>query len=485
MRLVGYRRHTHVSLAVSVTLVLLLGGLVLLAGRDQQHQALRAHRGDRQELQTLFAGLTDRFLLASAGDLDSHGGTGAAPWPATPGDPATVARLTALQPSVRSADRGLVLVDALGRTLGAVGSDLPAADDPGWTALRTAALAGRLPVSDLLSAATDPMIAIGVPTTLVGGAPALFLGLSAARTGGLQRYTEGLPHSATRHGWVLDGRGLVVAADSADAVGAPLPLRHAAARIAPSDPPVLVDTVEDGTDWVVSSAPAGTTGWRSMTTQTRESFQGATERSGRLVQLLLCALVVLAGTGLVVLSRKRESALRQIALYDDLTGVHNRRGWFTLAEEELRRAERSGAQRVLLFVDLDGLKQVNDVLGHREGDRAIVDAATVLRAASRSSDLVGRLGGDEFVLLLGDGADLETGRRRLLDALDAHNAASRAGFELRLSLGAEVWFPQQAGTLDDLVRRADARMYEHKRSRPDRSVGVLRVGDVPEDAAAR
>ena len=197
-------------------------------------------------------------------------------------------------------------------------------------------------------------------------------------------------------------------------------------------------------------------------------------RSGRLTQVAVVALLLIAGTGLVALHRKRVSALTAAALRDDLTGVWNRRGWQALATHELHRARRLNEERVLLFVDLDGLKQVNDVLGHREGDRAIVDAAAVLTAASRSTDLVGRLGGDEFVLLLAEGSPLDVARRRVADALEAHNATSTAGFDLRLSLGAEVWLPQEGCTLDELVRRADAAMYADKSARPTRHAGLLR-----------
>ena len=95
-------------------------------------------------------------------------------------------------------------------------------------------------------------------------------------------------------------------------------------------------------------------------------------------------------------------------------------------------------------MDLDGLKQVNDQLGHREGDRALVLAAQVLTSCSRSTDLVGRFGGDEFVLLLSEDAEADQVRARVLATLDAHNARSDSRFELRLSLGAERPAPPKA-----------------------------------------
>jgi len=237
----------------------------------------------------------------------------------------------------------------------------------------------------------------------------------------------------------------------------------------------VVHTEEDGTGWVTSYASAGIAGWTALTPQRADEFEGALVRASRRVELAVVALLLIAGGSLVVFHRRRERALEDVALRDDLTGLYNRRGWFLLADHELERARRAGTSRVLLFVDLDGLKRVNDVLGHREGDRAIADAADVLTAATRSSDLVGRLGGDEFVVLLGDDGRPDVGRRRILEALDVHNARSQAAYELRLSVGAEVWFPEHACALDELVRRADAEMYADKAARPGRHDGVLRV----------
>jgi diguanylate cyclase (GGDEF)-like protein len=145
-----------------------------------------------------------------------------------------------------------------------------------------------------------------------------------------------------------------------------------------------------------------------------------------------------------------------------------------VASRGLERARRNGERRGLLFIDVDGLKQVNDELGHREGDRAIAAAADVLRGCARTSDVLGRLGGDEFLLLLGEAGEPHAVRQRVLTALEAHNPASGARFELRLSIGAEVWYPDAATTLDELVRRADGQMYADKSSRPVRPEGVVR-----------
>ena len=99
--------------------------------------------------------------------------------------------------------------------------------------------------------------------------------------------------------------------------------------------------------------------------------------------------------------RKRaEEAIRALSLEDELTGLANRRGFFTLAEQQLKVARRTKTGLFLLFADVDGLKATNDRFGHAEGDRLIRDAAHILRATFRDSDIVARIGGDEFVVLM-------------------------------------------------------------------------------------
>ncbi len=480
----GLRR--HLSLVVSGGLVLVIGLLGLAAGHTAGQQARAVHRADRLGLQETLAGLVDQYLLLSAGEVvDSLAAQG--PWSSAPGDPATVRRLSDLVAGTRALDAGAVLVSALGAPLASWSPDgvLPERDDPGWAALRATAISGTgaLPVSGVLAAGPRTLLAMGLPVQLSDGTRGLVLGLWDARKGALQTYVAGLSYGDTGHGYVVDGAGRVVAGPTAADVGTLLPLPAVRADLASA----RTSAVSDDGRLVTSFARAGRTGWTALTPQDRNEFEGSLVRSSRLVEAALVLLLLIAGTGLVVLNRKRESALEHVALRDELTGLYNRRGWFVLAEHELERARRSRSARVLLFVDLDGLKQVNDVLGHREGDRAIVDAAAVLSAASRGSDIVGRLGGDEFVLLLGEDGHADVARTRLVEALRRHNESSGASFELRLSIGAEVWFPDEACTLDELVRRADAEMYADKTSRPGRHDGLLRVPGprTPEEVAVR
>ena len=471
----GVRR--RLGLLVSVGLVAVIGALGLVAGQAAGQQAREVHRDDRLALQTTLAGLVEQYVLLSASEVSDRLRS-AGPWSTAPGDPETVRRLEEVVAGSRSLDAGAVLVSPLGAPLAAWSEAgvLPSRDDPGWAPLRATAVSGTgaLPLSGVLTAGTESLLAMGLPVELDDGTKGLLIGLWSARAGGLQQYVSQLDYGRTGHGYIVDSSGRIVAGPAVSALGDLLPLPEVREELDAGGSGIL-DTSDGGEPLVTSYAAAGATGWTAVTPQDRDEFEGALTRSSRLVQYAVVALLLIAGAGLVVLHRKREAAMEVVALHDDLTGLHNRRGWFSLAAHELERARRQGTGRVLMFIDLDGLKQVNDNLGHREGDRAIVDAAAVLSSASRSSDLVGRLGGDEFVLLLGDDGQADVARRRLTEALQGHNDRSGAGFELRLSIGAEVWFPDQACTLDELVRRADAEMYVEKTSRPDRLDGMLRL----------
>ncbi len=100
-----------------------------------------------------------------------------------------------------------------------------------------------------------------------------------------------------------------------------------------------------------------------------------------------------------------ESANKEIqalAISDPLTGLYNRRGFIALAEQQLKLADRTRRGALLFFADLDGMKWINDTLGHEEGDRALVDIASILKETFRLSDIIARIGGDEFAVLVID-----------------------------------------------------------------------------------
>ena len=157
-----------------------------------------------------------------------------------------------------------------------------------------------------------------------------------------------------------------------------------------------------------------------------------------------------------------ERDLHALALVDELTGLHNRRGFTLFADQEIARARRSGRLPALVFADLDDLKGINDVHGHASGDAAIRLVAAAFKSILRESDIVARWSGDEFVALLSDGDPMaaELIGERLAEAI-----AGQGGADLPYTVSATVG----TSTLDpllslrDAIERADAELYTRKK----------------------
>jgi diguanylate cyclase (GGDEF)-like protein/PAS domain S-box-containing protein len=173
--------------------------------------------------------------------------------------------------------------------------------------------------------------------------------------------------------------------------------------------------------------------------------------------------------------------LRNLSLRDGLTGLYNRRGLLELSAQVVRVAERERHGLAVLFVDLDGLKSINDRLGHDRGDRAIVEAGELLRTTCRATDLVARLGGDEFVVLAGnvDDGSIEVLKQRIAAAVAQANAAPGRDYQISFSLGVARFDPSSPVPIETLITEADALMYEVKaRRRPAAATAAERNGTV-------
>jgi diguanylate cyclase (GGDEF)-like protein len=162
---------------------------------------------------------------------------------------------------------------------------------------------------------------------------------------------------------------------------------------------------------------------------------------------------------------------RALAQTDGLTGLPNFRSFHARLEEEVARADRYSHPLACAMVDLDGLKQINDRLGHAAGNRAILGLADAVREELRDTDFAARYGGDEFVVLLPQtgaqaaGLFAERLRRRLL------SVSEQAGLPVRASIGVAALTPDEVSGRDaaeDLLRRADEQLYKAKRSGRDR-----------------
>ena len=164
--------------------------------------------------------------------------------------------------------------------------------------------------------------------------------------------------------------------------------------------------------------------------------------------------------------RQREEQLRMLSLSDDLTGLYNRRGLFALGEHTMRSARRRARRLGIIYVDVDSLKTINDRFGHAQGDEALRMVADVIRASIRESDVVGRIGGDEFVILAEDDSGVTQDLvARLRRRLEHANAQAGRPFRLSLSIGSIDWEQGEQATLQELIERADQRMYDDKRAR--------------------
>jgi diguanylate cyclase (GGDEF)-like protein/PAS domain S-box-containing protein len=163
--------------------------------------------------------------------------------------------------------------------------------------------------------------------------------------------------------------------------------------------------------------------------------------------------------------KKMEEQLRSLSFFDDLTGLYNRRGFFTFAEEFLKLAKRQRQGLFILYTDLDNLKLINDTLGHQEGDQALIDSANIIKETYRESDIFTRIGGDEFVVIpIGTtGDNLEKLTDRLQKNIENHNQTKKRNYSLSISFGTAYYDPAAPCTVNELIAHADKMMYEQKR----------------------
>lgn len=138
-----------------------------------------------------------------------------------------------------------------------------------------------------------------------------------------------------------------------------------------------------------------------------------------------------------------------------------------MVQQRLKVVEEIGGKAFLLFADLDNMKCINDTLGHHEGDNALIETVGILKKTFRESDVIGRIGGDEFAVFvagLHKGSD-EILVSRLKDNIDGYGAQENHPYVLSLSVGVAHYDPMCPCSVEELMVRADRRMYEQKRSK--------------------
>jgi diguanylate cyclase (GGDEF)-like protein len=162
---------------------------------------------------------------------------------------------------------------------------------------------------------------------------------------------------------------------------------------------------------------------------------------------------------------ERELEAVQLATLDELTGLSNRRGFMLLAKYSLKLSIRQKFPLVLVFIDLDQFKSINDKFGHAEGDTALVAFANLMKTHFRDSDHYARLGGDEFVALLSSTSikEAETLMKRFKKSLIAYNKQAKRGYDICFSYGFVEFIHGTHATIEELLEEGDSLMYESKK----------------------
>ncbi|MDO9220127.1 MAG: diguanylate cyclase [Thiobacillus sp.] len=188
------------------------------------------------------------------------------------------------------------------------------------------------------------------------------------------------------------------------------------------------------------------------------------------LSLIIFAMTAVIYRANLVLSKEKEEKekafedMKQMATHDGLTGLCNRLLFMELLEKMIHGARRGGTSIAIMFIDLDGFKEINDHFGHNYGDEVLRQVGHMLKEATRSNDAIGRLGGDEFIVALSDASELERLRslaERIVERIGQINQPNEAGFEVGASMGVVFGAPDHYSA-EELIQLSDKLMYEAK-----------------------
>lgn len=447
--------------------IALLAGIGVVVG-DQQQNA----RDDLIDRFDLRAEIAARFLESYVDDLTSHEAeVAAAELGSRSVSQEAFNRVTTIQ-----GFNAAVLLDESGRLLRVfprnpelIGTDLGTK-----YAHLSEAVAGRVAVSDVVPSAARsvPVVGLAVPFASSEGARTFSGALAIANTSLGSSYLRNLSPIKGASVWLIDGASQTIASSSSTSQSSDLLKRQ--------DPALFAVLQDESNGWYdgpagssrFAAVDVGGTSWRLVVSAPQSQIFIAIGGVHTILPwvmfvglALAVAAVVLSQIKLAKARAQQFDSVRLLAHTDPMTGLYNRRGYELLAAQLLRDATREKRQALLMSFDMDGLKGINDGLGHAVGDEAITAAAALLRTTFRDNDVIARLGGDEFAVLgihPGPGSDGSAQLRRLNDAVDLYNDREGASFHLGLSMGVAIWDPSHPRALDDLEDEADRRMYADK-----------------------
>jgi diguanylate cyclase (GGDEF)-like protein len=184
-----------------------------------------------------------------------------------------------------------------------------------------------------------------------------------------------------------------------------------------------------------------------------------TEDDTRLLELLL------GHTAAAIKRIRLQDDLKEQAIHDSLTGLHNRYYLNRILDRELKRSKRYKHSMAFLMVDVNRFKEINDRYGHQVGDEILKEVALSLRESVRETDIVIRYGGDEFLLiLLETDGEADIVKQRIVKNLVLRNKKDlRLDFPVTLSIGSAYWDPRDHKSVEEIMNEADRRMYEDKK----------------------
>jgi len=176
------------------------------------------------------------------------------------------------------------------------------------------------------------------------------------------------------------------------------------------------------------------------------------------------------GTYFDITERKKlEKKLEKLAHFDNLTGCYSRGYGLALLEEQIKTANRKKTPILLLYLDVDEFKKINDHYGHKEGDRALKGAVKLFKSTLRKIDIICRMGGDEFLLIFLESSlnDAPIIRKRLSKNLEKLNQKLNRPYKIDFSIGLSYYNPSDPLSIEELIKIADENMYEEKKKKKE------------------